>query len=437
MRPFRNSGFGTSLKPILIVFAVMCLFCLSACQTQTAPEPAEQEVVIPLLTGAEVLARDDFAMLSGKSVGLVVNHTARVDSMHLGDLVQQSSNVTLAAFFGPEHGIRGDADAGEEISDGLDVQTGVPVYSLYGQQKKPTQASLEGIDALLFDIQDIGARFYTYISTMGYAMQGAAEAGIPFYVLDRPNPLGDYTSGFVLDPAYESFVGLYPIPVAHGLTVGELAQMIQGEAMLPGLENLDLRIVEMEGWDRSDKWPALSRAWRPTSPNIPDFETAVIYVGTCFFEAVAASEGRGTRTPFKQVGASWIDETALVDSLNNFALPGVSFSGKVFTPESIAGMSSNPRFKGEAQRGVFIEVTDVQSFDPVRTGVHLLYAFYQQAPESEKQAFINERWMGLLAGTDRFQEQLASNMLPDEIIHSWAEELESFRLRRAPYLIYE
>ena len=415
----------------------MCLFLLPACETQTASEPIEQEVVVPLLTGAEVLARDDFQRLSGMSVGLVVNHTARVDSMHLGDLVQQSSNVTLAAFFGPEHGIRGDADAGEEITDGLDVQTGVPVYSLYGQQKKPTQASLEGIDALVFDIQDVGARFYTYISTMGYAMQGAAEAGIPFYVLDRPNPLGDYTSGFVLDPSYESFVGLYPIPVAHGLTVGELAKMIQGEAMLPGLENLDLRVVEMEGWNRSDKWPALSRSWRPTSPNIPDFETALIYLGTCFFEAVSASEGRGTRMPFKQIGASWVDETALVDSLNNFALPGVSFSGKSFTPESIAGMSSNPRFKGEAQQGVFIEVTDVDAFDPVRTGIHLLYAFYQQAPEAEKPAFINGRWMGLLAGTDRLEAQLVANLKPGDIIQSWDEELASFRARRTPYLIYE
>ena len=438
-----NSAFISDLNRVtwgyLVVFILCCgLSMLSGCQASTDPEVMPIEEVTPFLTGAEVLARDGFDAMAGMSVGLIVNHTARVDTMHLGDVVQGSPNVSLSAFFGPEHGIRGDADAGAEIADGVDVKTGVPVYSLHGKHKKPTQASLQELDALVFDIQDVGARFYTYISTMGYAMQAAAEAGIPFFVLDRPNPLGgNYVSGFIRQPDFSSFVGFYPIPVAHGLTVGELARMIKGEAMLEGLADLDLRVIEMEGWDRSVKWPALSRSWRPTSPNIPDFETALIYLGTCFFEAVAASEGRGTRMPFKQVGAPWANSAALIDSLNNFGLDGVSFSSKYFTPESIVGMSSNPRFKDEVLQGVQIAVTDVDTFDPVSTGIHLLYAFYQQAPAQEKAEFIDQKWMGLLAGTDALREQIESNLLPTEIIASWQTEIQAFKQQRASYLLYE
>ena len=418
--------------------AAGCLFFiltfLTACSAeQPAPAP-EQVEDIPLMTGAEVLQQSGFALFDGKTIGLVVNHTARVDSMHLGDLVEQAPNVTLGAFFGPEHGIRGDADAGEEIADGIDLKTGVPVYSLHGKLKKPSQEQLADLDALVFDIQDIGARFYTYISTMGYAMQGAAEAGIPFYVLDRPNPLGgNYVSGFVREAGFSSFVGLYPIPIAHGLTVGELALMIKGEGYLEGLENLELHIVEMEGWDRSQKWPAFGRDWRPTSPNIPDFNTALIYLGTCFFEAVDASEGRGTYTPFTQVGAAWADAQMLVDSLQGQALPGVSFEPASFTPVSIPGMSSSPRFQDEEQHGVRVSITDMDAFDPLAVGVHVLTAFYQQ---SKDDAFINGRWMGLLAGTDRLAEQLRDGVPAAQIVASWDAEIETFKETRSGYLLY-
>ncbi len=419
---------------------VFLLVLLASCTNQQEDQPAEvveQREPIALKTGAERLLESGFAEMQGMTLGLVVNHTARVDSLHLGDIVQQVEGVTLGAFYSPEHGIRGDADAGAEIADGIDQKTGVPVYSIYGKTRKPTQESLEGIDALVYDIQDIGSRFYTYISTLGYAMQAAAEAGIPFYVLDRPNPLnGQYVSGFVRREGYASFVGLYPIPVVHGLTVGELAQLIKGEALLEGLENLDLRIIEMEGWDRATRWPALNRTWRPTSPNIPDFETALIYPGTCYFEAVEASEGRGTYTPFKHVGAAWADGEALAATLNAYNLPGVRFSSTSFTPRSIEGMSSNPPFKDELQQGVEIEVTDIDAFEPVEVGMYIVHAFYQQAPADKKGAFINERWMGLLAGTDVMQKMLEAGNGPDEIVAAWQEEVAAFKQLRSAYLLY-
>ncbi len=433
----RGAASGCPSFFIQFFAALSATFFIGGCQQQPAP-PVLIEPVPVFKTGAEVLKENGFNAFEGMTVGLIVNHTARVDTVHLGDLVQQAEGVRLGAFFGPEHGIRGDADAGEEIADGVDKQTGVPVYSLYGKQKKPEQSALEGLDALVFDIQDIGARFYTYISTMGYAMQAAAEAGIPFYVLDRPNPLGGtYVSGFVREAGFESFVGLYPIPIAHGLTAGELARMIKGEAYLDGLEELDLRIIEMQGWERAMRWPSVDRDWRPPSPNIPDFETALIYVGSCLFEAVSASEGRGTYAPFKQLGAPWVNSTALVDTLNAFALDGVVFSSRSFTPQSISGMSSNPRFKDQKLQGVAIEVTDVATFDPVATGIHLVYAFYEQAPANEKESFFNSRWMGLLSGGDRLLAQFKSNKKPGEIIDSWRDEVSGFKQTRAPYLLYD
>ena len=214
-----------------------------------------------------------------------------------------SGKVRLAVIFAPEHGLRGLKEDGVQITAGADERTGIPVFSLYGNVRKPTPEMLRGLDLLLFDIQDIGVRFYTYISSMGLAMQAAAAAQIPFVILDRPNPLGgEYISGPLLEPAFISFTGAYPIPVAYGMTVGELATMIKGERMLPGLEGLDLRVIRMEGWHRVMKWPETGLEWVRTSPNIPDFETALLYPGICFFEGTDASEGRGTLEPFSVIG---------------------------------------------------------------------------------------------------------------------------------------
>ncbi|MBX2821787.1 MAG: DUF1343 domain-containing protein, partial [Rhodothermaceae bacterium] len=400
--------------------ALGCLFlsvlaCTSGTQGPNTPEPntgAEPVVLPPFQTGAEVLVAADFTPLAGKRVGLIVNHTAIVGDEHIIDAIHRAPDVELVALFGPEHGIRGDEDAGAQVQDGIDQQSGVPIYSLYqGDTRKPAPESLQGIDVLVFDIQDIGARFYTYISTLGLAMQAAAEQNIAFMVLDRPNPLGgEYVSGYVLEEANTSFVGQYTIPVAHGMTTGELARLIKGEAYLEGLENLEVSVVEMEGWSRNMTWDQLNRPWIPTSPNIPDVETAFVYAGTCFFEAVEASEGRGTRTPFVQVGSTWGNADDLVATLDTYQLEGVDFEPIEFTPMSIEGMSSNPRFKDQQVQGVKQVVTDYQAYRPIETGIHVLHAFYTASPEQAD--FINERWLRLLAGTDRLRQALVDGSKP-------------------------
>lgn len=397
-------------------------------------DPAEAVV----RTGAEVLAGNGFELLEGRRVGLVVNHTARVGDRHLVDLVAESPDVELTALFGPEHGLRGTADAGERIEDGRDPRTGVPIYSLYGATRKPTPEMLEDVDVLVFDIQDVGARFYTYISTMGLAMQAAAEEGLAFVVLDRPNPLGgEYVDGFVLEPEFKSFVGEYPIPMAHGMTVGELARMIRGEGMMDGLENLDLHVVEMEGWRRDALWPETGLSWVPPSPNIPDFETALVYPGAVLFEATSVSEGRGTRQPFKQIGAPWADGEALASALNERSLPGVRFEAAVFTPESIEGMASNPKLLGERVEGIRYEVTDRDAFRPVAAGIHVLDAFHRQAVERDAPEVVSRAdRLARLAGTDRLFEMIREGARPDEIVATWEGEVEAFRSLRQSYLPY-
>lgn len=415
---------------------LMLPIVLMACDASSHEIGSETSDSAPLTTGAAWLAQSDFELLHGRNVGLIVNHTAMVDSVHLIDLLHEADGVELVALFGPEHGLRGELDAGARVEDGRDPRTGVPIYSLYGDTRRPTPEMLADLDVLIFDIQDVGSRFYTYISTMGLAMQAANEAGIPFIVLDRPNPLGgEYVSGFVLEPEFESFVGQYPIPTAHGLSVGELARLVQGEAMLPGLENLDLTVVEMQGWDRDMLWADTGLEWNPPSPNIPDFEIALIYAGTCLFEGVSASEGRGTYEPFKTIGAPFGDASDYAAGLNAIGLAGVEFRAHEFTPQSIEGMSSSPKLLGEDLEGVQIDVTDMASFEPVEAGIHVLHAFYDAAPD--KDAFLSRRAsLDRLAGTDRLRSMLVAGASAQEIIDSWQDEVVAFRELRAAYLIY-
>jgi uncharacterized protein YbbC (DUF1343 family) len=426
--------------PFHTLLSLLTLFLspLAACQVPDAPPPPDP----PVRTGAQRLVDDGFAALAGRRVGLVANQTARVDTadggpLHLADRLAASPGVTLAALFGPEHGLRGTAEAGDRIENGRDAATGAPVYSLYGENRKPTPEQLRGLDALVFDVQDVGARFYTYVSTMGYAMQAAAEAGIPFVVLDRPNPIGDRAEGFVMEPEHASFVGLYPVPVTHGMTVGELARMIKGEGWLDGLEALDLRVIAMEGYQRGMPWEETGLPWTPPSPNVPDAATARVYPGAALFESSAVNEGRGTRTPFQVVGAPWADGRALADTLNARRLPGVRFEPAAYTPEAIPGMASNPTHRGRRVEGVRLVVTDPGAFRPVETGVHLLHAFYHAAPSRERGRFFNADWLAKLSGTDRLRRMLVAGARPEAIVAAWAEDVEAFRARRTPYLLYE
>jgi uncharacterized protein YbbC (DUF1343 family) len=387
-------------------------------------------------TGAKVLYESDFAELRGKRVGLVTNHTAMVDGTHLIDMMH-AGGVQLVAIFAPEHGLRGLQEDGASIGDGIDKQTGVHVYSLYGRVEKPTPEMLRGLDLLLFDIQSIGTRFYTYISTMGLAMQAASAAHVPFVVLDRPNPLGgEYFAGPVLEESCGSFVGEYPIPVVHGLTIGELALMIKGEHMLPGLEELDLRVIRMEGWQRAMIWPETGLEWVRTSPNIPDFETALLYPGICFLEGTAASVGRGTREPFKLVGFPGIDTGKLAVRLNGKHLPGVRFESVLFTPRSIPGMSSNPKFRDREIAGLRIIITNSHAYKPVTTGIHLLCALYGILSKEDRGSFFQQSGFDELAGTKRLRRSIEEGSSAEEIIADWAKGEERFAEKRRKYLLY-
>ncbi|MEQ1650809.1 MAG: exo-beta-N-acetylmuramidase NamZ domain-containing protein, partial [Hyphomicrobiaceae bacterium] len=327
----------------------------------------------PLITGAEAWQSANFAPLNGKRIGLITNQTGRLGNEHLVDVLARSTNIKLVSILAPEHGFRGQAEAGVKVKDNKDPKTGLPVLSLYGQTRKPTPAMLKGLDALVFDIQDVGVRSYTYISTMGLAMQAASEARIPFVVLDRPNPLGgDYVSGYVLEPALKSFVGQYPIPIVHGMTVAELASMIKGERWLPGLDNLDLSVAKIEHWSRTMRWHETRQTWIPTSPNVPTFASALAYPGVGLVGETLVNEGRGTPTPFQLFGAPWLDAKRAAAKLNSTRFYGALFSAETYTPRSIPNVAADPRFKDQTIPGVRLTSTDVNTFHPLESGIHAL-----------------------------------------------------------------
>lgn len=429
MAPSERCG---SLRQLVIVGLIGLLAMVSPSASQPPPP------VPAVRTGAEALVSSGFAVLAGKRVGLIANQTSRVGDAHLADLLHQASNVRLAAILAPEHGFRGAVEAGEKVADGIDERTGVPVHSLYGATRKPTPAMLANLDVLVFDIQDIGVRFYTYISTMGLAMQAAAERGIPFLVLDRPNPLGGtYVSGFMREAGLNSFVGQYPIPIVHGMTVGELARMIKGERWLEGLETLELSVVEMRGWRRAMRWPELKRAFVATSPNIPTFASALLYPGIGIVGETAVNEGRGTGAPFTLFGAPWIDAKGMARHLNALRLAGVRFEAASVTPRSIPGIAAKPRYVDRPIEAVRITVEDVDRVAPLEIGMHALAAVVAEArAKGIKRLFPNRRMFDLIAGTKRLHRMLATGKDGAAIIASWQSEVARFEQLRARYIIY-
>ena len=421
--------------------------------TSAAPGNAASGNAAPVRTGAQRWAAEDFRRLrharrgDTTRVGVITNHTARVapspargadSTAHLIDVLGRAPGIEVSALFGPEHGLRGTASAGQSVTDGTDEATGAPVFSLYGEDRKPTPEQLDDLDALVYDIQDVGARFYTYVTTMGLSMQAAAEAGLPFYVFDRPDPLGGrYLGGFVLDEAQRSFVGKYPVPAVYGMTPGELARMIKGEAWLDGLGDLQLRVAELGGWERGTTWQDTGLPWTAPSPNIPDPATAQVYAGAVLFEATRASEGRGTDAPFKLLGAPWADGQALADTLSARDLPGVRFEAARFTPTPREG-ARDPKHAGQRLWGIRQVVTNAEAFRPVETGIHVLHAFYRQAEREGVENFIDRPgWLARLAGTERLGRMLGEGARPPAIIEAWRESVQAFRERRQPYLLYE
>jgi uncharacterized protein YbbC (DUF1343 family) len=408
-------------------YLLLCALLITA----ISPLPASAASV---KSGAEVLSDGGFAALKGKRFALVTNQSAQVAGVHLLELMARRG-VQPALIFTPEHGLKGTAEDGVHLAD--DSYLGIPVKSLYGDHKKPDPEQLKGLDLVLFDIQDAGVRFYTYISTMGLAMQAAAQAGVPFVVLDRPNPLGgDEVSGFVRRDLPASFTSLYPIPISHGMTVGELAGMIKGEAMLPGLAHLDLSVIRMQGWQRGMVWPDTGLPWVATSPNLAVFPSVLLYPGMGLLEGTSASEGRGSDYPFQMVGWPGIDAQALAQTLNAQGLAGVRFEPVRFTPVSLPGRSSAPKYRNREVAGVRIEIEDPHRVHPVETGVAVLCALYRALPEPSRRVFFRG---GLddMAGSGELRRSIVAGEPPQAICARWSEEIRRFQNQRQRYLLYQ
>lgn len=378
--------------------------------------------------GIDVLVEEGAGPLSGLRVGLITNHTGRTaDGTSTIDALFAHTDLELAALFGPEHGLRGTSGAGEPVGDGRDERTGLPVHSLYGATNAPTPPMLEGLDALVFDIQDIGARYYTYVWTMALSLRAAADAGLRFVVLDRPNPIGGTAvQGNVLDTAFATFVGLYPVPMRHGFTTGELARWLNGEFAL----GADLHVVPMRGWSRDLWYDQTGLAWVRPSPNMPDLESAAHYPGTCLFEGTNLSVGRGTDRAFQQIGAPWLDSGRLVERLRATSLPGVAFDTVSFTPAS----PGDGKFGGESVRGIRFLVTDRDTYDPTRTAVEALVAIHALHPD--RLEFL-DRHFDRLAGTDAVRTALLAGRTGDEITRDWPGQLATFTETRNRYLLYD
>jgi uncharacterized protein YbbC (DUF1343 family)/CubicO group peptidase (beta-lactamase class C family) len=385
--------------------------------TAVLDPPNDAEV----LTGIDVLERDNFKQLAGMRVGLVTNHTGRDRAgRQTIDVLHKAAGVQLVALFSPEHGIRGLAD--EKVSDSKDEKTGLPVYSLYGETRRPKPEQLKDLDALVFDIQDIGVRFYTYISTLGYLMEEAARAHLPVFVLDRPNPIGGIeTEGPIADADKLSFIAYHKIPVRHGMTVGELATFYNQERKL----GCDLRVVKMEGWRRGMWYDATNLVWVNPSPNMRSLNEATLYPGVGLLETTNLSVGRGTDTPFEIVGAPWLDGQRLASYLNNRKIAGVRFVPVRFTPKSSV-------FKDEECGGVNIVVIDRTRFHPVQAGLEIAVALRKLYPSEWKV----DAYARLLVNAEAFEAVKRADA-PEEISRLWSTELAEFRRARARALLYK
>ncbi|MFR9792047.1 exo-beta-N-acetylmuramidase NamZ domain-containing protein [Streptomyces sp. MB22_4] len=377
-------------------------------------------------TGFERLAADGYRLLRGRRVGIVTNPTGITRSAeHIVDVMHASPLVELAAVFGPEHGFRGTAQAGGSEGRYDDPETGLPVYDTYLKSGRPLADvfTASGVDTIVFDIQDVGARFYTYIWTLYDCMEAAGLAGKRFVVLDRPNPVtGREAQGPVLHEEFATFVGRRPIAQAHGMTVAELARLFNEEFLAAPVP---LETVRMTGWRRTDFYDASNLPWVPPSPNMPTPDTALVYSGTCMFEGTNLSEGRGTTRPFELLGAEGIDGRWAA-AANRLGLPGVRFREAYFAP-------TFSKFQGRTVGGVQIHVTDRAAYDPVRTGIALLVTARKVW---DGFAWRPDDWIDKLTGSDRVRTMIDAGADTDEVVGAWQQELAAFRRLREEYLLY-
>ncbi|MFF3394901.1 exo-beta-N-acetylmuramidase NamZ domain-containing protein [Streptomyces sp. NPDC002669] len=417
-----------SRRGLLAAGGAMGALAATAAQTGAAnAAPASGRGRGRVRTGFDRLAADGYSLLRGEKVGIVTNPTGITsDVRHIVDVMHPDDRVDLVAVFGPEHGFRGTAQAGGSEGRYDDPATGLPVYDTYLKSGQPLADvfTASGVDTVVFDIQDAGARFYTYIWTLYDCMEAAALAGKRFVVLDRPNPVtGRAALGPVLDPAFGTFVGRREIAQAHGMTVTELALLFNAEFFAE--RPVDLRIVKMSGWRRSDFFDATGLPWVPPSPNMPTPDTALVYSGTCLFEGTNLSEGRGTTRPFELLGAEGVDRRWAA-AANALDLPGVAFREAYFAP-------TFSKFQGKTVGGVQLHVHDREVFDPVRTGIALLVTAKRTWSGF---AWRSDNWIDKLTGNTRVRTMIDAGADTDEVVGAWAEDLAAFRAVRRRYLQY-
>ncbi|MDZ7359273.1 MAG: DUF1343 domain-containing protein [candidate division KSB1 bacterium] len=433
------TNFGSyNRPPAVLLSAKIVLLCFLLLKF-SAPLHGRKKPAVR--TGLDIVVAGGFSEFKGRRVGIITNQTGiDRERRHIADLFHQAEGVELAALFGPEHGIRGDIEGGAKIATRVDAKTGVTVYSLYGEIRKPAPEMLQNLDALIFDVQDVGTRFYTYISTMSLAMEAAAEAKIPFYVLDRPNPIGDLVEGPVLDPAQRSFVGIHPIALRHGMTAGELAQMFNREGWLqtgtpeaPQTLKADLHVIKMEGWRRDMLFHETGLPWVKPSPNMTSPVTALLYPGMGLLEATNFSEGRGTPSPFEKIGAPWVDSNKLIAKLQN-RVPGIDLRPIDFIPVDLPGQAMNPKFEGTGCRGLQVDVTEPRALQSVAFGIHLLCALQEMYPEK---FVLHENRMARLNGQTWVGKMILSGKKPEAILERIEKETQAFRDMRQKYLLYE
>ena len=404
---------GLCLAFSLTLCVMVCPLLLSG---QTFPL-GKFKIVLRDVTDADVrvgAARTEiyYPFLKGKRIAVCANHTSMVGHTHLVDTLF-ASGMRLVRIFAPEHGFRGESEAGKKVADGVDARTGLPIVSLYGSHKKPTAEDMSGIDVVIFDIQDVGARFYTYISTLHYLMEAAAENHVKVLVLDRPNPNGYWVDGPVLDPRFSSFVGMDPIPIVHGMTVGELARMINGEKWLKDSLQCDLSVVNVSHYDHALRYQLPI----PPSPNLPTMESVYIYPSLCLFEGTPLSVGRGTDKPFLLLG-----------------YPKCPSGNMAFRPKSVPGAALHPPFENQLCRGFDLtEMANSVLKNDNFIHIDLLVAMYAEYPV--KADFFTSSF-NRLAGTDRLQQQIKEGLSAEQIRASWQEELERFKKIREKYLLY-
>lgn len=393
-----------------------------------SPMPQSQTLqpgnVVP---GVEVLIKDSLHLVKGKRVGLITNASGRDrKGTSTIDVLYRTPGVKLVALFGPEHGLRGVAEAGVAVANSVDSATGIPIHSLYGAIRVPTAAMLDAVDVLVYDIQDVGARVYTYQWTMVLAAEAAKKAGKKFIVLDRPNPIrADIFEGNLLNPAFSSFVGLYPVPGRYGFTPGELLRYLVGTKRI----DADIAVVPMSGYRRSMWWEETGIPWINPSPNLRTMDATILYPGTVFFEGTSVAEGRGTEDPFRIVGASWMtDAAAIATDLNSKNLAGVRF---VATTRTIAAGAR--KFPGETIPMIEIFVTDRNKVNATEVGVHMLRAIYRPHPREFTWRIPQ---IDRLAGTDELRKAVEQEGGIERLLAQWKKEAAAFEVEARPFLIY-